>query len=156
VVVGLGSEFRGDDGVGLIVAEELRRRNIPGVKVYSPVSDGSSLIHLWENTDLCIVVDCAVSGQPVGTIHCFDALADELPDELFCRYSTHAYSISDALSLSRILECLPGHLIVYGIEGDRFTCGAEMSSEVKSAAHHLIQHIRAVITSQRRPVPYYA
>ena len=155
VVAGLGNEFRGDDGIGLVVAEGVRRRNLPGVTVYSPLSDGSSLTHLWDGQELCIVIDCAVSGQSVGTIHCFDALSDELPDQLFCRYSTHAYSISDALKLSRVLGTLPQRLIVYGIEGDRFSCGDAMSPDVIAAGHHLVQHIRAEIASQSHSTPYH-
>jgi hydrogenase maturation protease len=39
VVIGIGNDFRRDDGVGLAVAEELAKRNLPGVRVVTAIGE---------------------------------------------------------------------------------------------------------------------
>ena len=72
VVIGVGNEFRHDDGVGPRVIERLRGR-LPG-EVELVVTDGDAvrLIEAWSGASLAVVVD-AVRAEPPspGRLHSF-------------------------------------------------------------------------------------
>ena len=80
------------------------------------------------------------SSAAPGTIHRLDALADELPPELF-RGSTHALGVAEAVELGRALQRLPRSLLVFGIEGKHFDAGAGLSPEVERAVARLVDEL---------------
>jgi len=47
-VIGVGNEYRQDDGVGVYVARRVRQSGLPNVRVVEHVSDGAALVHTWE------------------------------------------------------------------------------------------------------------
>ena len=120
--------------MGLVTAGLCRERGYESVRVYSSVSDATSLLELWTGADLCVVIDCAISGSSVGTIHRIDGLAGGIPAEFSSSFSTHALSVGQGLELGRVLGKLPRKLLIFGIEGTCFTCGVSMSPEVNEAA----------------------
>ncbi|MFZ5981550.1 MAG: hydrogenase maturation protease, partial [Candidatus Zixiibacteriota bacterium] len=104
VVIGLGNDFRGDDAVGLYTARLLAKKNIPGMRIIEGVSDGTSLIDVWSGTQACFLIDCVYSQKEPGHIHRFDALTDDIPEDIFPGYSTHAFSITGAVKLARTID----------------------------------------------------
>ena len=90
LVIGLGAEFRRDDGVGLIVARELGCLHLPGVRVAETPSGASGLLDLWQGASTVILVDAMRSGRPPGTVARFEAHPGPLPGEIFPPSSTHA------------------------------------------------------------------
>ena len=141
VVIGLGNEFRGDDFVGLFIARKLRDKKPRDVRIIDGVSDGTSLIECWQQARAAILIDCVTSGAAPGKIHRFDALAASLPEKIFPAYSTHAFSISEAVELAGTIGQLPELLLVYGVEGGNFETGAQMSAELKAAAEKVVMLI---------------
>lgn len=74
-VLGCGNVLAGDDGVGLAVVKELKKRFplLAGrVEIYEAGMPGLSLLELMIDTDKVILVD-AVIGSPPGTVIQFDA-----------------------------------------------------------------------------------
>lgn len=145
VVVGIGNDFRTDDGVGLYVARLIQAMDFKDVTVVPGVAEGTALLDAWENSSRTIVIDCAVSGQQPGTIHRFDVNENSIPAEMFNGYSTHNISVTDAVELARVLGRLPGSLVVYGIEGSDFSAGTGLSADVAAAAHKVVDEIIAQI-----------
>jgi hydrogenase maturation protease len=145
VVIGVGNDFRSDDGVGLTVARAIAALNLPGVTVIAGVADGSNLVTAWENSQAVFIVDCARSGAEPGTIHTFDPLSEEIPADIFPRFSTHAIDIPESIKLSRLLDTLPPQMTVYGIEGENLAAGAELTYKVKTAAKKVAVVIREAI-----------
>jgi hydrogenase maturation protease len=141
VVIGLGNEFRGDDFVGLFIARKIRNKKKSGIRVIDGVSDGTTLIECWQQARIAVLIDCVTSGAAPGKIHRFDALAETIPEKIFPVYSTHAFSITEAVELARAIGQLPEHLLVYGVEGRNFETGADMSAEVKAAAEIVVDLI---------------
>jgi hydrogenase maturation protease len=138
VVVGLGNAYRGDDGVGVAVAERLRGR--AGVEVVTSEQEPSRLLETWVGADLALVVDAVSSGAEPGTVHRFDATERRVPTTVF-RGSTHALGVSEVIELGRALGRLPGRVIVYGVEGERFTAGNELSPTVAAAIEPLVSEL---------------
>ncbi len=136
VVIGVGNVFRGDDGLGLVVARRLSTLDLDGVAVLEQSGEGTALIETWENAARVIVVDAVSSGSEPGTIHRFEAVDQPLP-ALFSGGSTHAFGLAEAIELARNLDRLPDQLVVYGVEGKSFELGTGLSEEVKAAVEDL-------------------
>ncbi len=149
VVIGIGNEYRGDDGVGVTIARRLRERFLAKITVLEESGEGAALIDSWKSAGWVMLIDAVRSGAPPGTIHRLDAVAVPVPTGFF-HYSTHALSVAEAIELARSLNQLPPHLVVNGIEGENFAAGVGLSSAVEHAVEELIERaadeIRAALT----------
>jgi hydrogenase maturation protease len=136
LIIGCGNRQRSDDGAGILVAERLRKL---GIAADTHSGEAASLIDAWKGTDDVILVDAVVSGAPVGTVQAWDG---RHPLALVSKTtSTHGLGVAEAIELARILNCLPTRLQVYGIEGQRFEPGAEISPEVLRAVEEVVRRI---------------
>ncbi len=134
VIIGIGNEFRRDDGVGLEVARRLRETAPSGARVICGVGDEYALISAWQGCGRAYVIDCSVSGAAPGTIHQFDGRGGPIPGEILSSCSTHALDLAKAVELSRVLGGLPGELTVFAIEGSDFSHGSGLTTAVEAAA----------------------
>jgi hydrogenase maturation protease len=132
VVVGVGNAFRGDDAVGLEVADRVRASAPEGVEVVTSQLEPTRLLDAWEGADAVLIVDAVASGAEPGTLHRFDATERPVPSAVF-RSSTHAFSIGDTVELARAVGRLPARVLVYGIEAAGFVAGEEISPAVRGA-----------------------
>jgi hydrogenase maturation protease len=140
LVIGVGNEWRGDDGAGLEAARRLSPPP-PGSRVIERPGEPLDLIEEWEAEAEVFLVDAVSSGAAPGTIHRVDARERRLPAELF-RGSTHALSVAEAVELARVLGRLPGRLRLYGIEGGDFGAGSTLTANVETAVDALVREIR--------------
>jgi hydrogenase maturation protease len=138
LVIGVGNEYRSDDAVGLAVARRLRQLSLENVTVIEETGEGADLMESWKETDTVIIVDAASSGAKPGTIHRIDARARQIPGGLL-HYSTHAFSVGEAVELARVMGQLPPHILVYGIEGERFEEGMELSGAVRESVGAVVE-----------------
>lgn len=125
----LGSRYRGDDGVGPLVADRLRAA---GALVLECDDEPTRLLDAWAGLDLVVIVDAVSSGAAAGTVHRVEAGEGPLPQDLGLA-STHAFSISDALELGRTLGRAPRRVVVIGVEGTAFGMGDPVTPAVESA-----------------------
>jgi hydrogenase maturation protease len=142
LAIGVGNDFRGDDGAGLSVIRRIRDNPPPGAVTYEENGDGTRLIDSWEAFEDVVIVDAASSGKPPGTVFRFDALSDSIPEGLLRGCSTHTMGTGAVIELARTLNRLPSRLTVYGIEGRTFAIGAVMSPEVLKAIDDVEHSIR--------------
>jgi hydrogenase maturation protease len=140
LVIGVGNEFRNDDAVGINVARKLRKLNISAIQIMEDTGDGAKLIEKWKDQDVVVVVDAASSGSEPGMIYRFDAVKQKMPTQFF-NYSSHNFSVAEAVEMSRTLNQLPKRLVVYGIEGKDFAQGNSVTSPVKKAAEYVLDII---------------
>jgi hydrogenase maturation protease len=148
VVIGVGNVYRGDDGVGPVVAERLRGRVPPGVEITSCEQEPTRLIDAWRDSDLAVVVDAVDSGAEPGMLHRFDASEAPIPARVF-RSSTHAFGIGETIELSRALETLPARVLVYGIEGEAFDAGLGLSGRVDEAVERAARAVLDDLEEER-------
>ncbi len=142
--LGVGNPDRGDDGVGPMLAKKLSDDpdlKKAGVEVLPHFGEGGSLMDLWEGTNLTVVVDAMKSKAPVGTVRRIDASNEKIEGGLF-NYSSHLFSLGEAVEMARLLGRLPKRLIVYGIEGANFAFGAPLSQEVEAAMVKVERDVR--------------
>jgi len=147
LVIGIGNEYRSDDGVGLVVARELRARNLPSMQIIECGGDGAALMEAWETASRVILIDATACGSKPGTIYCLDASTRSIPIGLSF-HSTHAFSVAEAIELARTLDQLPPYLLVYAIEGENFRAGVGLSPEVQNAAREVIERVTCEVPSK--------
>jgi len=132
LVIGVGNEFRSDDAAGLMAAGRIKNKVIKGVEVIESDGDGSEMIEMWTGHENVIIIDAVSSGSKPGTIHRVVPEKDPESLELF-RFSTHTFSIPQAVKLAASINNLPRKLIVFGVEGSRFEYGDSISPDVTNA-----------------------
>ena len=136
IVVGVGNPDRGDDGIGPWIAHRLAA----STHATSCRGETTELMDLWSDHDDVVVIDAMRSGADPGTLRRFDAHDGPFPTQAFTG-STHNFGLAEAIELSRALGTLPRRLIVYGIEGESFEMGAELSAPVLEAARRLLEEL---------------
>jgi len=141
LIIGLGNEYRQDDGVGLYVARKLREKNLPQASIVEATGEAAALMELWQNAASVILVDAVRSGAEPGRVYRFDAGAEPLPARYFSGSSTHSLGLAEALELARVLNRLPPRLIVYGIQGKTFGAGRGLSPEVEQAGEKVVAQV---------------
>jgi hydrogenase maturation protease len=138
-VIGLGNDWRRDDGAGLEVARRLGGVQLSGEPI--------GLIEVLDGEDEVVLVDAVRSGADPGTVHVFEAGAEPLPATLFGATSTHTLGLAEAVELARSLGRLPRRVLVYGIEGADFAFGKGLTPPVAGAAAAVIEEVEACTRS---------
>jgi hydrogenase maturation protease len=153
LVIGVGNEFRNDDGVGLMVGCRLKELNLEGVEVLCLTGEGADLLRTWRNHDTVFLVDAVVSRSSVGTVHRIDLQKQTVPSE-FSGPSSHALGIAESVELARVLGTLPSQCVFFGIEVENVGMGTKVSRRVAEAADAVaglilreIQDVSAHLTS---------
>ncbi len=79
LVIGVSNEYRGDDAAGLLVARRIGALNLPDVQVIENDGECTRLRDGWKEAERVILrvilIDAVQSGAASGTIHRFDANA---------------------------------------------------------------------------------
>jgi hydrogenase maturation protease len=149
LIIGLGNDYRGDDSVGRALARRLQAIAGDSVRVLEESGEGVALIEAWKGGDFVILIDAVHSGGVPGTIHRFDAAMQPIPGSFF-HYSTHAFSVAEAVELARALNQLPPRLVIYGIEGKNFDSRVGLSPEVKVAAEEVFRMVKEELCTNSR------
>ncbi|MGW7409954.1 hydrogenase maturation protease [Streptomyces sp. NPDC054833] len=152
-VIGVGNEFRRDDGVGWAVLARLRERTgqrplPPGTVLATCDGDPARLIGLWEGAGLALVVDAAHAhpGTP-GHVHRLELDSGRLAQPPTT--SSHGLGLGEAVELARVLGVLPDHLVVYAVEGADSALGTGLSPAVAAAVEPLAQAVEDEIARHR-------
>jgi hydrogenase maturation protease len=150
VVIGVGNVFRGDDAAGREVATQVQERAPDELEVVVCELEPTRLIDAWEGADAALVVDAVASDAEPGTVHRFDATNKALPSREF-RSSTHALGIGETIELARAIGKLPPRIVVFGIEGETFGSGTELSGAAKEGVERAVELVleEAGCTSRR-------
>jgi hydrogenase maturation protease len=140
LLLGVGNDWRGDDGAGPAVARRLRELNLPGLTVRETAGDAATLLASFKDAATVILVDAASSGAEPGTVWRLQAGVDAVPLRKD-RGSTHGLGVAEAVELARVLKELPPRLIIFGIEGKSFGPGPGLSPEVVQAVDEVAGRI---------------
>jgi len=133
-VIGLGNEYLSDDGAGIGVLREVRRRLGEGAAVFEELSIGGlPLLDYIVGFDRCVIIDAVVSGEhPPGTLYRFVRTPESAPVRLS---SSHQVDLSQLLQLAQMMGAsLPQTLMVYGVEAEDVTMFRERCTRSVAAA----------------------
>lgn len=146
LVIGIGSPDRGDDGVGPVVAAEVARRSLPGVKVLADLTP-LDLLDAWAGARTVVLVDAVRTGDPPGTVTALDATVTRLPVGVGAS-STHGFGLADVIEMSRSLGRVPERLVVVGVELSDCSAGRSLSPAVRAAVAPAVGAVLAALGEQ--------
>jgi hydrogenase maturation protease len=149
VVIGVGNEFRRDDGAGPAVVASLSGRVPPGVELVLSDGEPTKLIEAWTGAALAVVIDAVRADPPrPGRAHRF-VLGRPLAGTTRTA-SSHGFGLDDAVRLALALDRMPGRLVVHAIEADDLSQGQGLTALVAAAVGDVA---RAVLSDIRDAGP---
>jgi hydrogenase maturation protease len=152
VVAGLGNLYRGDDGVGPLVAELFAGVN-GGVRDVGPLAEPLDLLGRFDGADLAIVIDAVRSGAPIGTVRVLDIVVAHSGDDTSAEpavTSTHGIGLAGVLRLAVAVGRAPRRLVVVAVEGEAFDLGSAMSTAVRAAVPVALLAVTTLIEKEQR------
>jgi len=161
IVIGVGTELRGDDGFGAAVIESLRDQPGLGGRVQLARCDGepSRMIDLWDGYERAFVVDSARGGtERYGFLYRRDLVAGSAAEAALRELrepggNSHAVGLGAAVRLAEVLGRLPGRIVLYAVHGRDFGFGAALSQPVAIAVPELAARIGREIFAGVFPGP---
>lgn len=140
LIIGVGNDYRGDDGAGLVVVRALRALELPCLRIVEHSGEAAALMDTWRDARHVFVIDAAHAGAKPGAIFRIEAHATPIPSPLLSR-STHDLGVAAAIEIARLMECLPGYLVVYAIEGRDFAVGSRPSAPIERACREVVARV---------------
>ncbi len=149
LVLGLGNVLLKDEGVGVHVAAELQKQDLPAnVEVIDGGTAGLDIILSQEGLDKLVVVDAIRFGNKPGTIYKARVEAgdkDELtrifgPDNE-SKISLHQVGLIDALAAAEKLSCAPREIVIIGVEPKQINHGLELTEQVKQKIPEIVNTV---------------
>lgn len=143
LVLGLGNDIMGDDGVGLAAARMLKEQAGASVNVVETSECGLALLELLEGYDKALLLDAVMTGSsPPGTILEF---GPEDFDEVVAP-SPHYAGLSEVLNLAdRLAISFPSEIRVLAME-------VESAYEIREGLSDRIQECLAGFVGRARDV----
>lgn len=141
VVIGIGNSFRRDDGVGLMVADQIAERGVSGVRVMTGIDDPTALMEAWNGTPKAVVID-AVVGSTAGRVRRWSAI--DLAGASVV--SSHALGLAQTCALGEALGRMPGELVVFTVDTADTGHGVGLTPAVAAAVPVVVDAILAELS----------
>jgi hydrogenase maturation protease len=144
VVIGVGNEYRRDDGLGPAVLARLRADPPAGAVLAGSDGEPAGMLDLWDGADLAVVVD-AVAGPSGHGGHRYELCVADLPDGAGEAVSSHGVGLGETVALARALNRMPRRLVVLAVDGTDFGFGTRLSPAVAAAVEPLVRRVRELV-----------
>lgn len=144
-VIGIGNPLRGDDLVGHLIVEHLRKSGLDSrVQTHLSSGDAADIVDILDGAGGAIICDATATDDPSGTVVTLDC-AEPLPQQLFL-CSSHAFGVAEGIELSRSLEQLPGFCHVVGVAGGNWAVGSALTEPMAQAVPIAAQKVIELIS----------
>jgi hydrogenase maturation protease len=148
LVLGVGNPILSDDGVGIHVARELKKKNIPGVDVEELAASGLELLDVVRGYDKVVIIDAiqTTRGKP-GELH---ILEEKDFEKSIHGSSPHGINIATALALGRKLvpKEMPKDVVFFAVEAeDLVNVSEKLTPKVAKALPGIVEQVRKKLSS---------
>jgi len=137
IVVGLGNPLMADEGIGVVLVEELSKLaaagKLPtaGVEYYDGGCGGMYLLHTIADRKKAVLIDCCLMGTEPGTIRRFT------PDDVasvkqMAHLSLHEVDILKVIELAKEIGSCPDEIVIFGIEPVAITQQLHLNEPLQS------------------------
>lgn len=116
IIIGIGSLLRGDDAIGIRVAEALEQKTLPpDVKVVTSTAAGLALLDLLTGYERALIIDAIQTRQgKAGDVYRLGL--DDLPAPLHS-FTVHDVSLRSALDVGQKMGlALPANVVLFAVE----------------------------------------
>jgi len=143
VVIGVGNRLMGDEGIGVRVVEELKRRSLPDdVDVVDAGTIGLDLLFVLEGYARAVIVDAAEMGLPAGEVRVLGPadLAEAGPVS-----DAHGMGVAQVLELAEAMGLCPANVVLVGVQPDRVGPALDLSKPVEAALAGAVRCVEALV-----------
>jgi hydrogenase maturation protease len=139
-VISIGNSLRGDDGIGPVILEQLRKLDFPlSVDFYDTGSDAFTVLDHLISSDALIIIDCAKMGKQPGEVTKFSL--DQINARIVEKsVSLHGFGFGEiyqmAKGLGPVADCT-----VIGVEPKHIHFNSKLSLEVQDSIPLVIQMV---------------
>lgn len=146
VVLGLGNAIMGDDGVGLVLLEQLSALHFdPEVRfVYGGVW-GLALLPEFESAGSLLLLDAVHTHAEAGAIVVLEGEA--IPRALTLKVSPHQVDVRELLALATLRGALPERIVLVGVQVASVDLSTELSPAVQAALPALLARALDVLAA---------
>ena len=142
LVLGVGNPILSDDGVGIHVARELKKRRLPGVDVEELAASGLELLDVVRGYDKVVIIDAIQTkkGRP-GDLH---VLEEKDFERSVHGSSPHGINIATALALGRKLvpNEMPREVVFFAVEAEYLiNVGERLTPELAKALPRIVEQV---------------
>ena len=149
VIVGIGNILCRDEGVGIHVVEELKKRDLPDyVELYDGGTGGLDVLEILERFDKAIIVDAVRGGKEPGEIYHVRLDEIDTKDGESEMVSLHELDLIAAKKIGEKAYTLPKDIILIGIEPESVELGMNLTVTIREAIPIVIQHILETIDQE--------
>ena len=147
LVLGVGNPILSDDGVGIHVARELKKRRLPGVDVEELAASGLELLDVVRGYDKVVIIDAIQTkkGRP-GDLH---VLEEKDFERSVHGSSPHGINIATALALGRKLvpNEMPREVVFFAVEAeDLINVGERLTPELAKALPRIVEQVERALS----------
>jgi hydrogenase maturation protease len=148
LVLGVGNPILSDDGVGIHVARELKKRSIPGADVEELAASGLELLDVVRGYDKVVIIDAiqTTNGTP-GELY---ILEEKDFEKSIHGSSPHGINIATALALGRKLVPaeMPKEVVFFAVEAeDLVNVSERLTPKVAKALPGIVEMVRKELRS---------
>jgi hydrogenase maturation protease len=144
IVIGIGNDFRRDDGVGLTVAQRIAERNLPGVRVLSGIGEPAAMLEAWGDVARAVVIDAAAGADTApGRIRRWTGHELETTAAVL---SSHVLGLAQTCALGRALARMPDELVVFTVDVADTGHGIGLTPAVAATVPDLVNLIVAELS----------
>jgi hydrogenase maturation protease len=141
VVIGLGSPLMGDDGLGLLALEALRRSCAfdPEPLWVDGGTWGMNLLPVIESAGRVLFIDAIRAGGAPGDVVVIER--ERLPRGLGIKLSPHQIDLQEVLAIAELRGRLPDEAVAIGLEPERVELGWGVGPAVSRNLGALLERI---------------
>ncbi len=142
LVLGVGNPILSDDGVGIHVARELKKRKLKGITVDELAASGLELLDAVRGFDKLVIIDAIqTKGGKPGQVY---VLEERDFEKSIHGSSPHGINIATALALGRKLvpQDMPKEVVFFAIEAeDLVNVSEKLTPRVAEAVPKILDRI---------------
>jgi len=144
-ILGIGNKLRGDDGIGIVVAQSMKNRDLPSdVEVYEVGSGGLKVLHRLENFEKVILVDSVRFGESPGDYSFFS------PEEVKSMKGfsgTHGTDVLEIIELSEKIDKSPEEILILGVQPKSLSLGDDISPVLQDKLSDILDELEKKVNS---------
>jgi len=138
LILGIGNILLRDEGIGVRVIEQMRKRQLPdNVELVDGGTAGADLLDTLAEREKVIVIDAVQTNHAPGTVLRLNV--DDLVKPDGIGTSLHELGLCEALAMTKQLGCAPGNVIVFGIKPEKIESGLELSETILQSMPKVIE-----------------
>jgi hydrogenase maturation protease len=141
VIIGVGNLLLKDEGVGVHVAQELQKKDLPSaVEVHDGGVAGIGLLDFFQGASKVLLIDAADMNLDAGAVVRFtpEEVAGKIDGP---RFSAHEVGVLEILDLARALDQYPPEVVIFGIQPKEIAWGTELSPEVQASIPKAVEAV---------------